>query len=71
MDATGAQDVVGRDTEMATIRAFLGAGRRHGIALVGPAGVGKSRLAAAAARDVAEAHGMAVVTAIAHLPVPP
>ncbi|MCY7298154.1 MAG: ATP-binding protein [Ilumatobacteraceae bacterium] len=64
MDATGARDVVGRVTEMATIQAVLGAGRRHGIALVGPAGVKKSRLAAAA-RDVAEAQGMGVVTAIA------
>jgi len=63
MDATGARDVVGRVTEMATIQADRGAGRRHDIALVGPAGVKKSRLAAA--RDVAEAQGMAVVTAIA------
>lgn len=64
MDATGAQDVVGRVSEMATIEAILAARRRHGIALVGLAGVGKSRLAAEA-RELAEAQGMAVVTAIA------
>lgn len=64
MDGKDARAVVGRDTELATIRSVLAARRSHGIALVGMAGVGKSRLAAAA-REFAEADGMAVVSAIA------
>ena len=46
-DVVGADDLVGRDHELATIRELLGALRL--VTIVGTGGVGKSRLAATAA----------------------
>jgi predicted ATPase/DNA-binding SARP family transcriptional activator len=44
-------DLIGRDAELAGVRALLGTSRL--VTLTGPGGVGKTRLALAAARDLA------------------
>ena len=55
---------VARDRELSQVEDILGGGRYRGIVLVGPAGVGKSRLAAEALA-LAERAGYATLRATA------
>ena len=59
--AVGSDDLVGRDRELATIRELLGALRL--VTIVGTGGVGKSRLAAAAASQ----HGLPGAVSVCEL----
>ncbi|MFN8024212.1 MAG: LuxR C-terminal-related transcriptional regulator [Acidimicrobiales bacterium] len=64
MMLAGSGDLIGRGDELADVDRILGDAARSGIALAGPAGVGKSRLAAEVG-ERAERLGWAVVSAAA------
>jgi len=66
MTLTGSGGVIGRGRELARMQSLLTDhdGAHRGIALIGPAGAGKSSLAHAA-REMAEAAGYAIVSAAA------
>lgn len=64
MTATGAGEVIGRASELSLVQTLLSVADSGGVAFVGPAGVGKSRLAHAT-RELAEDAGFATVVATA------
>ncbi|HNJ98736.1 MAG TPA: hypothetical protein PLV13_11460, partial [Ilumatobacteraceae bacterium] len=64
MTATGAGEVIGRASELSLVQTLLSVAGSGGVAFVGPAGVGKSRLAHAT-RELAEDAGFATVVATA------
>lgn len=64
MDGQSATGIIGRERELTEVAAALSDRLGRGVALAGPAGVGKSRLAAEAL-IIAEAEGALCLTAIA------
>ena len=60
-------EAVGREQELATLLAWLGDDHRRLVTLVGPGGIGKSRLAIEVARNVGDRFDRATFVALEHV----